>query len=93
MKRETTNTASLSTKEPDSQLPKRLGAKTYQELGITPQQWIDLAESLLISREFVSALPHGELATMHRMKIDYLEKYFGIQQGPSILNPLETNQE
>lgn len=79
MKRETIPTRSLSTKDQDSQLPQKLGAKSWKELGITPQQWIDLAESLLLSRELLKGLPYGELAVIHKMKVDYLEKYFGLK--------------
>lgn len=83
-----TNTNSLSMKEEDY-LPSKKSVKTSEELGITPQQWIDLAESLLISRDLVSLLPYGELAVIHKMKVDYLERYFGIKPEP----PVPHNQE
>lgn len=53
-------------------------AKTAQELGITNEQWVNLAESLLISREITNVLSSGPLYELHKMQLDYLEKYFGI---------------
>lgn len=54
------------------------GPKSPEELGISQQEWVVLAESLLSSRQWVSVLPYGELAVYHQMRVDYLEKYFGI---------------
>lgn len=94
MKRETTPIKSLSTKGLDSQqMPKLETAKSAQELGITDEQWVNLAESLLISREITSLITSGPLYELHKMQLEYLERYFGIQQNPSKLNPQEFNQE
>lgn len=54
--------------------------KTPQELGITEHEWVNLAESLLLSREFVSLLSDGPLYHFHRMQVDYLEDFFGLKQ-------------
>lgn len=54
--------------------------KTPQELGISNHEWVSLAESLLISRQWVSVLPYGELAVIHQMRVKYLEDYFGITE-------------
>lgn len=58
--------------------------KTPQELGISDKEWVDLAESLLLSRELVAGLGQGELYFYHKMRIAYLEEYFGI--GRSVDN-------
>ena len=92
MKEEITDTKSLSLKDQDS-LQTKSYVKTPKELGITDQQFIDLAESLLLARDLLKGLRSGPLYELNRMKVDYLEKYFGIQQDPSILNPQETNHE
>lgn len=59
------------------------GPKTPQELGISNHEWVILAESYLSSRQWVSALPYGELAVYHQMRVEYLEKYFGIVRDPA----------
>lgn len=93
MKKETIPTKSLSMKELDSQHHLKLEtAKTAQELGITNEQWVNLAESLLISREITSLLSSGPLYELHKMQLDYLEIYFGIKPNPTH-NPQEANQE
>lgn len=64
-------------------MPKLETAKTAQELGITNEQWVNLAESLLISREMTSVLSSGPLYELHKMQLDYLEKYFGLKNDTS----------
>ena len=70
-----------------------LHSKTPKELGISDDEYINLAESLLLARDLLKGLRSGPLYELNKMKVEYLEKYFGIQQDPSILNPQETNHE
>lgn len=57
---------------------------TPEQLGITNEEWVNLAESLLISREFVSMLHSGALYDLHKMQLEYLEKFFGITHEPGV---------
>lgn len=57
---------------------KELHSKTPKELGISDGEYIALAESLLISREFVNTLREGPLYYYHEMRVAYLEQYFGL---------------
>lgn len=55
-----------------------------QELGISDHEWVNLAESLLLSRELATLLPYGELGYIHQMRVAYLEEYFGLRPPPQI---------
>lgn len=66
-------------------MSERLPPKTPQELGISDKEWVDLAESLLLSRELVAGLGEGELFFFHKMRVTYLEEYFGIRR-PAVDN-------
>lgn len=61
------------------------GPKTPDELGISESDWIDLAESLIISRAFIRQITQGDLSAYHRLRVQYLEEYFGITK------PIDTN--
>lgn len=50
----------------------KIQPKTPQELGISDHEWVNLAESLLLSRELVAGLGPGELYYYHQMRIAYL---------------------
>lgn len=52
--------------------------KTAEQMGITESEWVDLAESLILSREFARLMPQSPLGMMHQMQVDYLERLFGI---------------
>lgn len=60
--------------------------KTPEELGITNEDWVNLAESLLISREITQWFSSGPIYELHKMQLEYLEKLFGIQQNPPLLD-------
>ena len=52
--------------------------KTPQELGITDEVWVNLAEQLLASREILLYVSFGPLYELHKMQKEYLENLFGI---------------
>lgn len=60
--------------------------KSPQELGISDHDWVQLAESLILSREFAALLPDSELGAYHRMRVIYLEGYFGISGTKGVDN-------
>lgn len=66
-----------------------LHSKTPKELGVSDEEYINLAESLLLARDLLKGLRSGPLYELNKMKVEYLEGLFGIKQKLPVLNDSE----
>lgn len=66
-----------------------LRSKTPEELGISDDEYINLAESLLLAMDLISFLHPGPLYELNRMKVEYLEGLFGLKQEASLPDDLK----
>mgnify|MGYP001565884105 CR=1 FL=1 len=64
----------------------KLRAKTPQELGISEADWVRMAEELLYFRDFAMLLPNSPLGCMYGMRVEYLERLFGLR------DPIDSDQ-